>query len=136
MAASVIVDAGFLVALLTDRDSNNTWAQQIAQQHSPPWMTCEAVIAETFYLLGPNGAHTFSTLLKRQAVTPSFHLADSMDAVLTLMQKHADVPMSVADACLVRMTELLPQPILLTTDADFRFYRRHSRRTIPCLLPD
>jgi hypothetical protein len=51
------------------------------------------------------------------------------------MQKYADVPMSFADACLVRMTELLSDPLLLTTDADFLIYRRHGRRTIPCTLP-
>jgi len=44
--------------------------------------------------------------------------------------------MSFADACLVRMTETLAEPALLTTDADFRIYRRFSRRTIPCLMPD
>ena len=52
------------------------------------------------------------------------------------MQKYADVPMSLADACLVRMTEALPDPIVLTTDTDFRVYRRHSRQAVPCVLPD
>jgi predicted nucleic acid-binding protein len=52
------------------------------------------------------------------------------------MEKYADVPMSLADACLVRMTEALADPVLLTTDTDFRVYRRHSRQTVPCVLPD
>jgi hypothetical protein len=43
--------------------------------------------------------------------------------------------MSLADACLVRMTELLPEPIVLTTDTDFRVYRRHGRQVVPCVLP-
>ena len=47
----------------------------------------------------------------------------------------ADVPMSFADACLVRMTETLNDPMLLTTDTDFRIYRRHGRQVIPCMLP-
>lgn len=51
------------------------------------------------------------------------------------MRKYADVPMSLADACLVRMTEVLPEPIVLTTDADFRVYRRHGRQVVPCVLP-
>ena len=51
------------------------------------------------------------------------------------MQKYVDMPMSFADACLVRMTETLNDPALLTTDADFRIYRRHSRQAIPCILP-
>ena len=52
------------------------------------------------------------------------------------MLKYVDVPMSFADACLVRMTETLPDPILLTTDRDFRIYRRHGRQVIPCKMPD
>ena len=59
-----------------------------------------------------------------------------MEAVLKLMHKYADVPASLADACLVRMTEVVDDPILLTTDGDFRVYRRHSRQAIPCVLPN
>lgn len=51
------------------------------------------------------------------------------------MRKYADVPMSLADACLVRMTEVLPEPLVLTTDADFRVYRRFGRQALPCVLP-
>ena len=51
------------------------------------------------------------------------------------MDKYADMLMSLADACLVRMTETLPDPVLLTTDTDFRVYRRHSRQAIPCRMP-
>ena len=58
-----------------------------------------------------------------------------MEAVLRLMGKYADMPMSLADACLVRMTETFSDPVLLTTDSDFRIYRRHSRQVIPCVMP-
>ena len=58
-----------------------------------------------------------------------------MDSVLKLLQKYVNVPMSLADACLVRMTEVLSDPLLLTTDSDFRIYRRHSRQIIPCVTP-
>jgi hypothetical protein len=43
--------------------------------------------------------------------------------------------MSMADACLVRMSEIVPDPVVLTTDGDFRVYRRHSRQAIPCVAP-
>jgi len=65
-----------------------------------------------------------------------FDLATDLEPVLKLMQKYATVPMSLADACLVRMSEILPDPVILTTDIDFRVYRRHSRQIIPCALPD
>jgi len=74
-------------------------------------------------------------LLRRVALVCGYRFAGDMDAVLKLLEKYADVPMSFADACLVRMTETLNNPVLLTTDADFRIYRRHGRQTIPCVLP-
>ena len=64
-----------------------------------------------------------------------FDLTEHMEPVLRLMQKYADVPMSLADACLVRMTEALADPVVLTTDTDFRIYRRHSRQVVPCVMP-
>jgi uncharacterized protein len=135
MAASVIVDASFLVTVLSRRDCNRPWAVEQGERLPPPWKTCEAAISETFYLLGPHGALGLAALLRRGAVAPAFRLDENVEAVLRLMEKYADVPMSFADACLVRMTEILPDPILLTTDADFRIYRRHSRQTVPCVLP-
>jgi Arc/MetJ-type ribon-helix-helix transcriptional regulator len=38
-------------------------------------------------------------------------------------------------AGLVRTIEALNPPVLLTTDTDFRIYRRHGRQVIPCVLP-
>jgi hypothetical protein len=51
------------------------------------------------------------------------------------MQKYADLPMTLADACLVHMTEALADPVLLTTDTDFRIYRRRNRQIVPCVMP-
>ena len=76
-----------------------------------------------------------STLLHRRALVAAFDLDNDVDAVLKLLQKYVDVPMSLADACLVRMTETFPDPVILTTDSDFRIYRRHSRQVVPCVMP-
>jgi predicted nucleic acid-binding protein len=51
------------------------------------------------------------------------------------MQRYADTPMSLADACLVRLTELLADCRLFTLDSDFEHYRRNGRQTIPLLRP-
>jgi predicted nucleic acid-binding protein len=68
-------------------------------------------------------------------VLVAFDLAKEQEPVLKLMQKYSDVPMSLADACLVRMTETLARPVILTTDADFRIYRRQDRHVVPCVTP-
>lgn len=135
MARSALVDTGFLVALLSRRDANHAWAVALAPRFPPPWPTCEAVLSEAAHLLGTQGARGLAALIRRGALVCSYRFADDADAVLKLLEKYVDVPMSLADACLVRMTEAPSDPILLTTDADFSIYRRHGRQVIPCMLP-
>lgn len=135
MARSVLADAGFLVALLSRRDANHRWAADQAARFPPPWKTCDAVLAEAFHLLGTRGAPGLASLLRRGSLISEFHLGEAAGNVLALMEKYADLPMSFADACLVDMTETLGDPLLLTTDSDFRIYRRRDRRTVPCVTP-
>jgi len=134
--STALADASFLQALLDRRDRYNAWAIETAARFPPPWHTCEAALSETFFILGRNGAPTLIALLQNHAVTVSFDLRKEQASVLILMEKYADVPISLADACLVRMTEIHPEPMVLTTDTDFNIYRRHSRQVVPCALPD
>ena len=136
MARNVLVDAGFVVALLSSRDNHHEWAVTQASEFPPPWSTCEAVLSESFHLLGGRGAPNLGALLRRRALLVAFELADSVEPVVRLIEKYSDVPMSLADACLVRMTETLADPVILTTDWDFRVYRRHSRQVVPCVTPE
>lgn len=135
MAATVLVDAGFLAAFIVARDSNHAWA--FAQRHRfpPPWHTCDAVISETLHVAGSHAFTPIASLIRGGALVASFPFTDNTNEVLALIEKYADVPMSFADACLVRMTEVLSDPMLLTTDTDFRIYRRHGRKAIPCAMP-
>jgi predicted nucleic acid-binding protein len=135
MAASVLADAGFLVALLSRRDGHHRWAAVQALRHPPPWSTCDAALSEAFHLLGAMGAGALSALLRRDALRVEFDLSAQLEPVLKVMDKYRNVPASLADACLVRMTETRADSLLLTTDADFRLYRRHGRQTIPIVAP-
>jgi hypothetical protein len=102
-----------------------------------PAYTCEPVITEAAYLLGDfhNGIDSLMWLLERGYLTTPFHLADERPAVIRLLRKYASVPMSLADACLVRMTELRTTSPVLTLDTDFRVYRKSGRAVIPTLMP-
>jgi predicted nucleic acid-binding protein len=136
MARHVLVDAGFVVALLSSGDAHHRWAVTKAADLPPPWSTCEAVLSEAFHLLGPRGATALGNLLRRRALLTAFEIGENLEPVLSLMEKYSDVPVSLADACLVRMTETLADCVVLTTDHDFRVYRRHSRRVVPCMMPE
>ena len=135
MDASVLVDAGFLIALLSRRDRHHRWAAAQSPHLPRPWKTCDAVLSETFHLLGAGGGAALAALLRRRAVVAAFDLGAELEPVLKLLQKYADVPMSLADACLVRMSEIASDAVIVTTDADFRIYRRHGRHVVSCLTP-
>lgn len=136
MAKNVLVDAGFLVAVLNNRDTHHRWAAAQAGGLPPPWSTCESVLSEACHLLGRRGAPSLCAMLRRSALIVPFELAKNWEAVTRLIEKYSNVPMSLADACLVRMTETFADPMVLTTDKDFRVYRRHSRQVVPCITPE
>ena len=135
MPKNVIADSSALVALVRHDDQHHSWINAHVDSLPRPWRTCEAALTESFHLVGPKGTPAIKDMLRRGALLLSFDLGDELEQVLALMDKYADVPMSLADACLVRMSETLADPVVLTTDADFKFYRRHSRQVVPCLMP-
>jgi predicted nucleic acid-binding protein len=132
---SCIVDSGALVALLDPREQHHRWARETLLRWPEPWFTCEAAVSEAFFLLHEPHAGALDKLLRQRHLRFGLSLAEELPAVLDLRAKYANVPMSLADACLLRMSETLPDAVVLTTDADFKIYRRHSRQVVPCLLP-
>jgi predicted nucleic acid-binding protein len=132
-----IVDTGPIVALLSESDRWHAWAKEQFAALRAPVQTCESVLAEASYLLGGGGRAVDGLfgLLERSVLVVEFRLAAEHRALRTLMRRYADVPMSLADACLVRMSELVDDASVLTLDSDFRIYRRLGRQTIPLIAP-
>lgn len=135
--AGTILDTGPLVAFLNRRDRHHEWAVEVLGRLAPPLLTCESVISEACFLLRRDvrGPDAVFELLARGLVRIDFVLPPEADDVRRVMKRYADVPMSLADACLVRMSELRPGARVLTLDSDFQRYRRRGRQVIPLLSP-
>jgi len=133
----VLVDTGPLVALLDRSDSGHDWAVEVFKSLRPPLLTCEAVLAESWHLLGESGPSrdALAQLHASGIVRVAFDFETEAAAVWRLLKKYSDVPMDFADACMVRMAELHSRSRVWTMDTDFRFYRRNGRQTIPLLSP-
>ena len=114
MARNVLVDASFVVALLSSRDAHHEWAITQASEFPPQWSRCEAVLSEAFHILGARGGTSLGALLRRRALVVSFELAKNVEPVIRLIEKYSEVPMGFADACLVRMTETFANAVILT----------------------
>lgn len=137
MTSHLILDTGPWVALHCRDDAHHEWAKTQFAQHAGPFLTCEAVVAETCFLLARSGFDPSRALnlIERGVVRVALSLADQMAAVRALFERHDNVPASLADACLVRMSELHEPCRVLTLDRDFLVYRRHGRKIIPVLSP-
>ena len=136
---TTLVDTGPIVAFLNRRDRHHGWAVETFSTVRAPLLTCEAVLSEAAYLLRrlTGGPEKAIELLTRGVVSASFRLETESTAVKKLLARYGDVPMDLADACLVRMTELHSDSVLLTIDSEFRdVYRRHGRQAIPTVLPE
>ena len=137
MHNQVIVDTGVLVSLIDRFDHHHKWVTEQLKQIMPPLLTCEAVISESWFLLQKvkNGRETLIQLLNQKYVVVQFDLDAELEAVLALLNRYQSVPVSLADAELVRMSELYPNSLIFTLDSDFHIYRKNRDRQIPLLIP-
>ena len=133
----VLLDAGPLVALLSAREAQHPWAVQTFSEWTEPCATCEPVLTEAFHLLAKvrGGSAALRTALREGLITLDFDVKAELPAVLELMERYENVPMSLADACLVRMAELTPGARVFTLDEDFRIYRKNRTELIDTIAP-
>jgi predicted nucleic acid-binding protein len=134
---AVLLDAGPWVAYLRRADQHHVWAREQFSAREE-FVSCEAVLAEVCARLQYYGNDPLVALefVKSGVVTLDFDLQSELISVENLMRKYRDQPMDLADACLVRMTEMKPRSLVVTTDEDFKFYRRNGREVVPHVLPE
>lgn len=138
MRRKVILDTGPLVALLNRRDTYHDWAKAQFALIEPPLLTCEAVISEASFLLRAlhDGPRSVLETLNRGVVEIPFRLTEEADPVARLLTRYVSVPMSLADACLVRMAEQFAKSTVITLDSDFQVYRKQGRQVVPTIIPE
>ena len=134
---TTLIDAGPLYALINRREHYHSWATEQAAQLDPPLHTCEAVLSEAHFLLNrvPGGGTVLNRMVEAGRIDVSFSYAEHVERIGELMIAYANMPMSFADACLVRMAESHPAVRIFTTDDDFQIYRKHRREPLDLLIP-
>ncbi len=136
MTGILLLDTGPLVALLVPKEKHHRWAQQALRVRTRV-LTCEAVLSEACFLLRKfdKASRALRGMLE-DGVLELVPLSAETAALSKLLERYASVPMSFADASLVRMSELFARSVVATLDSDFRVYRRNGRQVIPLLMPD
>ncbi len=95
------------------------------------------MISEACFLVRslPDGPQTVINLLQQGVVAIPFRIDEETKRLAGLLARYASVPMSLADACLVRLAEQQAQSVVMTLDSDFRIYRKHGRQVVPTVMP-
>ena len=129
-----IADTGFVVAFGNRADRHHSWAVDVAKNVTEPLLTCEAVLAESAFHLGST-SYVLS-LVQDELLQIAFDCFRNLAHLHELAMRYADRKPDLADLCLIRMSELYPRHVVITTDdGDFRIYRRNKRKAIPLLTP-
>jgi predicted nucleic acid-binding protein len=132
-----IVDTGPLVAFFDRAEQHHRWVAKRFEELDAPLLVCEPVLAEAMYLLAryPKAGDALLELIHNRALSIAFRLDEHLVAVRKLLQKYRDTPMSLADACIVRMAEIHDRHAVLTLDPDFLVYRKHGRGSLSLIHP-
>jgi predicted nucleic acid-binding protein len=129
-----IADTGFIVAFLNYDDRYHDWASVIGRAVSDPFLTCEAVLAETAFQV--ESASRVLALLQDGFLRIAFDLTANIEEVQALAERYRDRTPDLADLCLIRMSELYDNlPVLTVDEKDFRAYRKNGREVIPIVCP-
>ena len=137
MEALGLIDTGPLVSFLAAGLKYHAWAVEQWKRLHPPLLTCEPVLTEAAFLLKREGRDpdVLFSLLERGVIRIALAVQEEQPDLRALMRRYRNRPMSLADACLVRLSEIHTSAVVLTLDSDFRIYRRHGNRVIPVLIP-
>ena len=132
----VLLDTGVIVALLDRSERFHKRCVAAVENLRRPLITCEAVIAESCYLLRrfKGGPEAVLANVETGVFEIPFQLSPSAAAVHRTMRKYSDLPMDFADACLLHMAQELSMGEILTLDRDFQVYRWGGNRPFQLLL--
>ena len=122
---------------MSKSDKFHQWAKVELSKINPPLLTCEAVVVESCFLLKSTYGvvDLIFSLLRTKQITIPFSLTNEMAEVEVLMKRYENLLMLLADACLVRMSELISGSLILTLDSDFRIYRKNRNEAIDLIIP-
>jgi uncharacterized protein len=136
-AMLAIVDTGPIVAFFDRAERYHHWAVEHIEQLQAPLPVCEPVLVEAMFLLQEHSRvqDTLLEFVQDGEFSIAFRVDDHIRPLRDMMRKYRDVPMSLADACLVCMAEIHEGHAVLTLDSDFSIYRKHGRRPLTLIQP-
>ncbi|MEX0719718.1 MAG: PIN domain-containing protein [Balneolaceae bacterium] len=136
---TILIDTGPLYAVFDHRDQWHGWSVQQFGCLNPPFVTCEAVVTETIFLLNKIGIGTepLFNLMNRNLlqVEPILNSSSNQRFIQKFISNYKNLPASVADSCLMFLSEHEKDPVIFTLDSDFTIYRMQNGNTVNLIIP-
>lgn len=131
----VLLDTGVIVALLDRSEQLHKACAAAVQEIEVPLITCEAVIAESCYLLRKLAGASEAVVENVAAgiFQVPFQLSQEAAAVKQILRKYRDRRIDLADACLIHLADEFGTGDILTLDGDFGVYRWGRNKTFRVL---
>ena len=132
----VLLDTGVIVALLDRSEEFHQACAKAVRGLEAPLITCEAVIAESCYLLRnlPGAPEAVIENVAAGIFQISFQLSPQAAGVKQVLRKYRDRGIDLADACLIRLADEFGTADILTLDKDFQIYRWGKNKSFRLLL--
>jgi hypothetical protein len=125
-----IADSGFIVARWSKSPKRQQWATKLWERARLPMLTSAANLQEAGWLL--DNHEIVLRMVRDGDLLPALDFDREAGPLHALARKYAP-RMDVADAAIVRLSELHPGHEVLTVDReDFGIYRRNGSEIIPC----
>ena len=132
----VLLDTGVIVALLDRSENFHQACAEAVRSLEAPLVTCEAVIAESCYLLRglPGAPEAVIENVAAGIFQLPFQLSREAAGVKQILRKYRDRKIDLADACLIHLAGEFETADILTLDKDFEVYRWSKNKSFHLLL--
>ncbi len=133
----VLLDTGVIVALLDRSERHHKSCEAALEAIAGPLLTCEAVIAESCYLLRflPGALAAILENVVAGTFQIPFQLSRSASQIQRVLRKYQDREVDFADACLIHLATEFHTGDVLTLDHDFEIYRWSGNKPFRLLIP-
>ncbi|MFW5879341.1 MAG: type II toxin-antitoxin system VapC family toxin [bacterium] len=133
---STLIDAGPIIALFNKNDKYHKVIKEFLKDYQGKLITSWPVITEASHMLDFN-VHVQIDLfkwIKLGGLLIEEVNIDDIGRIITLSEKYSDIPMDLADASLVVLSEKLKIKEIITIDSDYYIYRTIEKEMLNNIL--
>jgi uncharacterized protein len=129
---NTLIDAGPMIALFNSDDKYHAGIMDLLKNYRGILTTSWPVITEVCYMLSYNTdvLADFLKWINRGGAKIEDIAVPDLERIIELLQKYSDVPMDLADASLIVISERSNIMDIITIDSDYCIYRTAGKQML------